>query len=102
GRKQCTGQQRGTEPDGPLHPRASLQDDHLDTPSPSSPVDGMRLSQNASMSRRLPGPLRATIQLPLDRDRQEKRSMPGTAFAGRSGAYRPEQIMEAGQDGWLD
>ena len=37
-----------------------------------------------------------------DQDRPETHSTLDTAFARRNGAYRPEQIMEARQNGWRD
>ena len=86
----------------PRHSRARLQNDHLVQASPSSPTTGMWLSQNASMRRHPPCFPESDDSAARGQDRPETHSMPGTAFAHRSNAYRPEQIMEARQNGWMD
>ena len=86
----------------PRHSRARLQNDHLVQASPSSPTTGMWLSQNASMRRHPPCFPESDDSAARGQDRPETHSMPGTAFAHRSNACRPEQIMAARRDGWMD
>ena len=86
----------------PRHSRARLQNDHLVQASPSSPTTGMWLSQNASMRRCFRSSPESDDSAVRDQDRHETHSTLDTAFARRNGAYRPEQIMEARQNGWRD
>lgn len=86
----------------PRHSRARLQNDHLTQASPSSPITGIWLSQNASMRRYFRSSPESDDSAVRDQDRPETHSTLDTAFARRNGAYRPEQIMEARQNGWMD
>ena len=101
GRKQCAGQpaRNGSGPGTPA-PACRMTTWYKRRLLP--PTTGMWLSQNASMRRHPGASPESDDSAVRDQDRPETHSTPDTAFARRNGAYRPEQIMEERQNGWMD